>query len=823
MEENILKLWNKKVSETAEIPTVASYYIETDKEIKDGKSKSIKHFNYEIEGATIKKILKGKIKYLKDAETNAEKKMYQNFLKRIESEEISEALTEIKGRLKRIKGFETNKEKINFFNLLLTGDSNFYDVLVNAMKTLPDDSTETPQYIPAIKEGIDKKRLNQLKSKKKKDFPSALGAAIDRVSKDTTKTRKQKIESIRNDIGDFNVIPYRETLQRIAVRLGEEKSRFITLWELVGYSDTYLDGQETPGYKGTFRAQYSNKEWGDFKWEKSEITIGNYIFDARVLYKIIQKSQGNIFDRNANSQLFLHDILTSTLPNAIEEAYYNTIPKLMEAEVENIISSNDPQVEWEKFFQKLPDNETFQVEFERLFKSDLQKLFTTYHNKREISDFKKFTDTITKYLKMGSTNYNKLLKTLFPIYKQKEVSIDKALQKNGEAALESVKKIFINPPNLPIFSSDRNRNTLAGFALEQLTDEVIQQVFVAFQKNPVESVKFGTSIKPKGDVAIYMPELPIEGSSINSKTFLGNYTGQSKELIGKENKAKRDNAIEAFIRKMEGGANSQSSDEAIFAKAEREWLSKSSGRILGWTILDKVLADIGGDLIFISDKLYRPDSISFSSGFTGEKPNLYGLGTTLKIYDRIGDSRLGVKNINNLIGNILSSRNGLSIGIASETATNFYDLIGTAEVTNADRELIVYSIAGFLFDDFLLQNYRGAGDENAKRPNIVHLFCLNGIYYPFSIFLDRLLNAINDETDNIAASSGFSNISISLSDLKKGDIILEDENGNQKAEVEKTGNLLTELLYKKTEVSFHFLRNFIKELQEIFSDNLSSI
>lgn len=816
---NILKLWNNKVSDTVGIPTVASYYIKTDKEIKDGKSKDVKRFNYITDGSTIKDILKKKIEYLKKAEINAEEKMFENFLKRIE-EELSEKIAVTEDMLEQ---FKTDKGKIDFFNLILTGDSEFYNILVNAMKMLPEDSIENPQYTPEIKEGVDKRQVKQLKSKskKKKDFPSVLGAAIDEASKDTKKTRKEKIESIRNDISDFNVLPYRETLQRIAVRLGGEKSRFITLWELIGYSDTYLDGQETPGYKGSFKAQYSNKEWGDFKWEKTEITIGNYIFEARVLYKIIQKSQGNIFSRNANSQLFLHDILTSTLPNAIERAYYNTI-SLMNIEVSNIILSENPQVEWEKFFQKIPDNKTFQAEFENFFEGGLKELIAKYHNEREISNLDNFTNIIIRYLKMGSTNYNKLLKTLFPIYKQKDASMDKALRKNGEAALESVKKIFIKPPNLPTFSSDRNRNTLAGFALEQLTDEVIKQLFAFFQKNPVESVKFGTSIKPKGDIAIYMPELPIEGSSINSKTFLDNYTHQSEELIGKENKVKRDKAIEAFIRRMEEGVNLQPSEEDFFTKAEREWLSKSSGRIFGWTILDKVLTGIGGDLIFISDKLYRPDSISFSSGFTGEKPNLYGLGTTLKIYDRIGDSRLGVKNINNLIGNILSSRNGLSIGIASETTTNFYDLTGTTEVTDADRELIIYSIAGFLFDDFLLQNYRGTRDENAKRPNIVHLFCLNGVYYPFSIFLERLLKAI-DKTDNIVASSGFSNVSISLSGLEKDDVILEDKNGNQKANVEKTENLLTELLYKKTEVSFHFLRNLIKELQEIFSDNLSSI
>ena len=108
---NILKLWNNKVSDTVGIPTVASYYIKTDKEIKDGKSKDVKRFNYITDGSTIKDILKKKIEYLKKAEINAEEKNIREFFK------------ENRGRIVRknscnkedmLEQFKTDKRKNRF-------------------------------------------------------------------------------------------------------------------------------------------------------------------------------------------------------------------------------------------------------------------------------------------------------------------------------------------------------------------------------------------------------------------------------------------------------------------------------------------------------------------------------------------------------------------------------------------------------------------------------------------------------------------------------------------------------------------------------------
>ena len=129
-----------------------------------------------------------------------------------------------------------------------------------------------------------------------------------------------------------------------------------------------------------------------------------------------------------------------------------------------------------------------------------------------------------------------------------------------------------------------------------------------------------------------------------------------------------------------------------------------------------------GFITYITDKSYNLTSKNFADnkGFTGQGATLENFQ---KVMNKVGDS-----NLDDLIFVLLNTGNGM---IRSNRESE------TVEI----RKYIATKIGQFLFDDVAITE---SLEPSMQGPNSIHVMNLNGIYIPFSVFLEAAVQAFSN-------------------------------------------------------------------------------
>ena len=863
---NLLSIWNKQVQGNIDNEVnLASYYTNSDEidSKKNGKSTISKHLAYGLDGEKIIDVLKNKIQFLLKEEKNAETKLYEDFFSRIRNGDSknSDFIASLKEALKSSSdgGFTTDKDKIAFFNFVLGGESSFYNEVVETItqpnkdisqkEKLDKDNNDDGMIISTPKKtapfNFD---LLKQEVKGKKTFYDTFAQLLNMISNGSQIDNKDfldKLDDYRKQLKLYSVSKNSDLLQKIAFQ--PKGKYFITLWNFLSNSELNFKDNLPSLFESVDKKVAISKdsvftgikdgEVKDYCWADAFVYINATRIKIRVLKQVIERSSGanvSYIYRNQINKQFINDILVSSVPNAINKAKLLTLQKRLDVSDISITSNaNLPQIV-EKITKGLTENEEFWDFFDDAFSKEVDRLFNAYSaaikGDGEIEKIRrkaidKTKEIVKKYLSGGgSTNYKSFLKQIYPAYESTDSSAmydviksSKGTKKlletvgsigSGQKVLESLKNslgIMVKEDE-NVFSISKGAATSGGLALENLTNFVLEKVAKELKKVNVQvQTSVSGKANPKADINAYITFLDAQDEKPIHP--LKDYTAKAKQT-----KSNIDKEIDLFLKEL-----NLADSESGLNKDEQDWMLRSV-RTTNMITLKKALQDIGGTMIFISDKLYRLDSPSFS-GFGAEEPNLYGLGTMLKIYDRIGNSVLGVQNIDRLIRNIMNSMTQLQLSIPNQTGSNIIKLQETTQVTQEDRNIIIYSIAAFLFDDILIQNYNEAGTNLNSNLNRVHMFYLNGVYYPFSVFLQGLLRA----ADNTKKNLGWTNLTIpSTLSGSNQTTILKYEVGAEKDGVKNTIEALTENIKTHTKISLHFLHNFRQELKRIIENSMES-
>lgn len=189
-------------------------------------------------------------------------------------------------------------------------------------------------------------------------------------------------------------------------------------------------------------------------------------------------------------------------------------------------------------------------------------------------------------------------------------------------------------------------------------------------------------------------------------------------------------------------------------------------------VLDKI-KDKKGEMVFVSDKSYNLSGEFFKKekGFSAEAPNL------LTIKSVLGKAGANQEAITDLIYILMNSGG---------------DGINKNNIEDA-KYFLSGQIGNFLFDDVVITEEL---DKKASNINRIHLFNLNGIFIPLSVFLEGAYNAFYGLTEEVLAD--YVKINFSLSAI----------NPNEKAR-EKDWKTFAYEKKKNTKMEIHFFGDFV--------------
>lgn len=188
------------------------------------------------------------------------------------------------------------------------------------------------------------------------------------------------------------------------------------------------------------------------------------------------------------------------------------------------------------------------------------------------------------------------------------------------------------------------------------------------------------------------------------------------------------------------------------------------------------IKEMKGEIVFISDKNYRLDAKSFAEekGFSAESPSFKNLGGVL--------TKAKVANLEELIFVLANTGSGRI----------------NQQVTGIERFLAT-KIANFLFDDVVITEELNKNVSSIKR---IHVFNLDNIYVPLSVFLEATLFALENSLDY----TNFVNVEISPAELSYS----EQTDGL----TEQDWNNLYNQSINNGKVAMHFFGNFINFISQ---------
>ena len=156
--------------------------------------------------------------------------------------------------------------------------------------------------------------------------------------------------------------------------------------------------------------------------------------------------------------------------------------------------------------------------------------------------------------------------------------------------------------------------------------------------------------------------------------------------------------------------------KSIVRQVSQETKSRRKQNIVALSNMLERVREAASAVIEISDKNYKLTGESLgngknSGGFAAESPNLNSLSTILSN------------------GQITSDQLDDLIFILANTGKQLINTEGTEDV----MKIIALNIASFLFDDITITD---ALDDIRSTPTVIHLFNLDGIMVPLSVFLE---------------------------------------------------------------------------------------
>lgn len=160
--------------------------------------------------------------------------------------------------------------------------------------------------------------------------------------------------------------------------------------------------------------------------------------------------------------------------------------------------------------------------------------------------------------------------------------------------------------------------------------------------------------------------------------------------------------------------------------------NEDSRRLQNIAAIEKMIEQCeGADMVFISEKSYNLSGNTFKKGhkdyggFGAESPDIKSVGKTLS------KGQLSSNTLSDLIFLLANSGERMINGRDVEDVTR----------------VVALNIASFLFDDVVITD---ALDEYHSTTNRIHLFNLNGIMVPLSVFLEGVAVAIENNWTELA-------------------------------------------------------------------------
>jgi len=255
------------------------------------------------------------------------------------------------------------------------------------------------------------------------------------------------------------------------------------------------------------------------------------------------------------------------------------------------------------------------------------------------------------------------------------------------------------------------------------------------------------------------------------------------------------------------GANNQKSDlTLIFGDVEVsiEDLQKTftdavidiskterSKRLQNMAALEKMLEnvnDANNSIVLISEKSYNLSGQAFRKGskkyggFGAEDLNLVSL------YKTLSTSNMNSKQLEDLIFLLVNSGQGM--------INNYNDLDGAMQV-------ISLQVAKFLFDDAVVTENFSPYQNTANR---IHLFDLNGVFVPLSVFLEGVAYAFKNNKDELA------DFVVAKFHMKQ----IEPNSDSNKDLTEEDWNWFYQQKLSNNYVSIHFFGDFINFIKKNF-------